>query len=189
MNIRSTNDSRSCWKCYAAALALLAIVPCNPTVTRAEMPLGDRPTVVSPGSLIPVSHSISKTKFCVGEPVIAEMNSRSADRTDDRIHYVIGGVPGKVVALTFDKAGEHQVLFAASDGSAMNQELIAVQVEDCGNSFEYVTLRGVPLAFENDTFHYTAAIRFFGPVGSDNRSKRFLMAKEVAYEWDFGDGA
>jgi hypothetical protein len=188
INVRDTSDPRSRWNCYAAALAF-AFVACSTTVTRAETSLNDAPIIVNPDSLIPVSHSISKTRFCVGEPVIARMSSLSPDGADDRINYVIAGAPGNVVALTYDKPGEHEVLFAASDGDAMEQQTITVHAEDCGSSFEYVTVREAPLAFENDTFFFSAVVGSFGPIGRDNRSKAFLEANAVAYEWDFGDGA
>lgn len=185
MNVRGTDDSRLSWKFYAAALALAA---CSLVFTRAETLLKDAPTIVETGKLVPVGHSISKTKFCVGEPVTAKMSSLSADRTDDRIEYVIEGVPGNVVALTYDKRGDYQVLFAASDGKAIDQQSIAVNVQDCGSSFEYVTTQAASLGFENDTFIFTAVVKSFGPVGRDNRSKHFLEAKRVAYDWEFGDG-
>lgn len=171
-----TSDFHLRWKRYATAPALLAIMACSSAVTRVRT------------SLVPVSHSISKTEICVGEPVVAKMSSLSSDRTDNRINYVIGGVPGNVTALTYDQPGDYQVLFAASDGKAMDQQSITVHVRDCGKSFEYVTVQGVPLAFHNDTFHVTAVVRSLGLVGDDNRSEGFLEAKEVAYEWEFGDG-
>jgi len=185
MNVLGTSDSRSRWNVYAVAMVLVA---CSPGVARAETPLKETPIIVDMGTLVPVSHSISKTKFCVGEPVTARMRSLSSDRTDDHINYVIGGVPGNVVALTYDKPGDHQVLFAASDGKAIDQQSIEVNVRDCGSSFEYVTVQAAPLAFKNDTFLYTAGVRSSGPIGRDNRSKRFLKAREVTYEWKFGDG-
>jgi hypothetical protein len=184
-NVRSTNDSWSGWKYYATAFALLAF---GAAAVRAEPPRKDAPAAVKIGSLVPVNHSVSKTKFCVGEPVTARMTSRSSDGTDDRINYVIGGVAGNPVSLTFDKPGDHNILFAANDGKAIDQQSVTVYVQDCGRSFEYVIVRGVPLAFQNDTFLYTAVVQSFGPIGSDNRSKGFLGAKDAAYEWKFGDG-
>ena len=120
MNVLGTSDSRSRWNVYAVAMVLVA---CSPGVARAETPLKETPIIVDMGTLVPVSHSISKTKFCVGEPVTARMRSLSSDRTDDHINYVIGGVPGNVVALTYDKPGYHQVLFAGSDGKAIDSSL------------------------------------------------------------------
>jgi len=146
-------------------------------------------TTLATGSLVPVSHSISKTTFCAGEPVTATMSSRSSDGTVDRINYVIGGVQGKVVALTYDRPGDYQVLFAASDGQGIDQQSITVHVQDCGRSFQFVTVRAIALGFQNDTFLFTAVVESAGPVGDDNRSPSFLPPNQVAYDWEFGDGA